>query len=286
MQLSPGATPDPHLADLLLISVGNSRVRCAVARQGSLEPSRVITNGELAEGLRDVLAGLEAGGPLPALIASVHPHAAAEVVRILRSAGVDRIERFTNGSGSARSLDAGGDGGVPVPIEDALEDRGTVGQDRLLCALGAWWRTRQACIVIDAGTAITVDFVDGAGVFQGGAIAPGVRMMLQAMHEHTAALPEADLKTDLPPADVPFGKTTRKAMALGAASSARGLARLLIDRYAEFYEAYPTVIATGGDAPILFEEDPLIERIVPDLQLVGMLAAVERLSQEPGDEDE
>jgi type III pantothenate kinase len=240
-----------------------------------LEPSRVIDNADLQAGMQDFLSGLAGADALPALIASVNPKTTEAVVRALRQGGVDRIERFGLGGGAD----------LPIPIEDALEDRTTVGQDRLLAALGAWWRTRQACIVIDAGTAVTVDFIDGAGIFQGGAIAPGVRMMLRAMHEQTAALPETDIKADLPSPAEPFGKTTRKAMALGAASAARGLARYLIDRYAEYYEAYPTVVATGGDAPMLFEDDPLIERIVPDLQLVGMLAAVERLAQ-PAEDDE
>ena len=76
-----------------------------------------------------------------------------------------------------------------VPINIALDDPATVGQDRLINALGAFRRARQACVVIDVGTALTVDFVDGVGTFQGGVIAPGPRMMLAALHERTAALP-------------------------------------------------------------------------------------------------
>lgn len=267
-------------------------MRCAVARQGALEPSRVINNADFAPALTEFVTGLLAAGPLPALIATVNPPIADEVARVLREAGVEGVERFGNasirgerGNAAAAEPGSGSAGRLPVPIEDALEDRSTVGQDRLLAALGAWWRTKQACIVIDAGTAVTVDFVDGTGVFQGGAIAPGVGMMLRAMHERTAALPEVDIRADLPGPAEPFGKTTKKAMALGAASSARGLARLLIDRYAEYYEAYPAVIATGGDAALLFEDDPLVERIVPDLQLVGMLAAVERLAAAEEDDE-
>jgi type III pantothenate kinase len=70
---------------------------------------------------------------------------------------------------------------------------------------------------------------------------------------------------------------------LGALGSVRGLVHFMIERYAEFYEGYPQIVATGGDAPLLFEKDELVEHIVPDLQLVGILEvarAVENAEQE------
>jgi type III pantothenate kinase len=189
--------------------------------------------------------------------------------------------------------EAGAEGGLgeaelPIPIDHTLDDVQTVGHDRLLDALGAYSRAQSACVVIDAGTAITVDFVDGEGTFHGGAIAPGVKMMFEALHEKTSALPLVTPGPDvMPPAQAeapPFGKSTRPAIALGVLSAARGLVHLLIDRYAEYYEAYPRVIATGGDAALLFENDPLVEHIVPDLTLMGMLEAYQRLEQLDADE--
>jgi type III pantothenate kinase len=190
-------------------------------------------------------------------------------------------------------------------MQTSLDEPGSVGQDRLLDALGAFSRSNQACVVIDAGTAVTVDFVDGQGVFHGGAIAAGLAMMLDALHERTSRLPivkvtpellagprlktaavpgagpsspaEEPLDTDeqtVPLIPEPFGKTTSQAMAIGAAAAVQGLVHILVDRYAEFYGAYPRVVATGGDAPLLFEQDPLVEVIVPDLTLIGMFAAL------------
>jgi type III pantothenate kinase len=160
---------------------------------------------------------------------------------------------------------------LTIPIQNSLTDDSTVGQDRLLNALGAYARAKQACIIVDAGTAITVDFVDGQGVFQGGAIAPGLNLMLKALHEHTAALPE--VKFEVLSDSTPFGKDTRGAMLLGVRSAATGLVRVLAEKYAEFYGGYPQIIATGGDARTLFEGDDLIEHIVPDLTLIGIQAA-------------
>lgn len=162
---------------------------------------------------------------------------------------------------------------IAIPMNHTLDDASTLGQDRLLCAFAAYQKTKQACIIIDAGTAITIDFVDGAGTFQGGAILPGLRMALASMHKQTASLPEID-EMQIDPEYGVFGKDTKHAMILGARASAIGAAHYLIDRYAQAYEAYPQILATGGDAAILFENDDLIEHIVPDLQLIGMLEAV------------
>jgi type III pantothenate kinase len=173
-----------------------------------------------------------------------------------------------------------------------------------LCAFGAYARAKQACVIVDAGTAVTVDFVDGEGAFHGGVIAPGAQMMLDAMHEKTAQLPKVALggqplrggsaeptsiagehesTTPPPPSQEPprsggpnpFGKNTREAMLLGVANSIRGLVQHTVERYADFFGAYPQVVATGGDAPALFGDEitqgGIVESIVPDLQLIGIL---------------
>ena len=141
--------------------------------------------------------------------------------------------------------------------------------------------------MIDAGTCITVDFVDAFGVFQGGAIAPGVALMLRSMHTGTSALP--DIAPPRKGDDTSWmnndtvkgalGKNTKQAMLLGTLNAVRGLVRWQVEKFAETAGAYPRVIATGGDAPLLFDPrvggvgDDLVEHIVPDLQLVGMVAA-------------
>jgi len=132
-------------------------------------------------------------------------------------------------------------------------------------------------VVIDAGTAITVDFVDDRGCFQGGCIAPGLGLMLASLHEHTAALPLIERhEGEIPDVGAgPLGKTTAGAMVHGCLAAIRGMAHGLIDQYAELNNAYPRVVATGGDAPRLFENDELVEAIVPDLVLMGLQATWE-----------
>ncbi|MBX3358005.1 MAG: type III pantothenate kinase [Phycisphaeraceae bacterium] len=276
----PSATP------LLLVSVGNTRTRYAYAIEGQLDPSVSRENSDLGGLLAD-LSGEAADVAQSSAAGSGEGRGVAGARVVIASVNdpvAERIQAHLTETG-AQVFRAGRD--LPIPIQNTLIPPITVGEDRLLNALAAYTRSKQACIVIDAGTAVTVDFVDGAGVFHGGAIAPGVRMMLVAMHEKTAALPAVDLRPDLLPqeGEPPFGKTTPQAMAVGAVAAARGLAHTLIDRYADFYQAYPRVIATGGDAPLLFDGDELVEHIVPDLTLIGLMAACELVMDAVESED-
>jgi type III pantothenate kinase len=250
---------------LLAISVGNTRTRLGVFRGGDLDQAVALENTDPAA-IAQAVGGVTLDRPdAPAVMASVNDPVADALERALESAFRGRWHRF------------GRD--IAVPIRHALPDASSTGQDRLLNALAAYSRFEQACVVIDAGTAVTVDFVDGEGVFQGGAIGPGAGMMLRALHEGTAALPSVEFSRQ-PDPGCPFGRGTSEAMLLGVRSAVIGMARLLTERYAEAYGAYPSVIATGGDAHALFEGDPIVERIVPDLTLLGIHAACERLLSE------
>jgi len=160
---------------------------------------------------------------------------------------------------------------VPVAIGQHLDPETITGVDRLLNGAAAWELAKQACVVIDAGTCVTVDFVDGEGTFHGGAIAPGARMQLEAMHNGTTTLPEVEFE---PPLNEAFGKNTAQAMLQGVFHGIRGMVHQLTEQYAARYGAFPRVIATGGDALTLFEDDDLVEQIVPDLQLQGIAISV------------
>ncbi|MBC8201073.1 MAG: type III pantothenate kinase [Planctomycetes bacterium] len=161
---------------------------------------------------------------------------------------------------------------VPAAIGQHLDPETITGIDRLLNATAAWALCNQACVIIDAGTCVTVDFVDGEGTFHGGAIAPGAKMQLTSMHEGTSALPEVAFKAPLHEA---FGKNTAQAMLQGVFHGIQGMVRQLCEQYAMRYGAYPRIIATGGDAETLFKEDDLIEQIIPDLQMQGIAISVQ-----------
>lgn len=256
---------------VLTISVGNTRTRAGIFEAGELVESGASVNADEPE-LRGLLTRLMGShvSHTYAVLASVNEPVAervsAMVGQLTRGIFPDRLGRD-----------------VAIPVRHSLDQSGTVGQDRWLNAIAAFACTRQACVIVDAGTAVTVDFIDGEGVFHGGVIFPGVRMMLRAMHEHTSALPSIDFQAP----DVargPLGKDTAHAMTLGVLAALRGGVRAQVERCADYYGAYPQVVATGGDAPLLEEDDGVIEHVVPDLTLIGLHECVARQLAEGEDE--
>ncbi|HZW11184.1 MAG TPA: type III pantothenate kinase [Phycisphaerales bacterium] len=250
---------------LLAIAVGNTRTSWAMFRGRESQPPGAEPNAGAGAALAGVV---EEANPGLVALASVNGPVADALAASLAESGF-------------QVLRLGRD--VAPPLRHSLEDASTLGIDRALNAVAAFDLVGAACAIIDAGTAITVDFIDGEGTFHGGGIAPGVNMMLRALHDHTAALPLVSFEAQ-EPSRGPFGKDTRHAMQLGAAAAARGLVRDLVERYAEAYEAYPRVIATGGDAAPLFDDDGLVERIIPELQLIGIQRTIERALTDRGAE--
>ncbi len=261
----PDEGPDQtSIPPLIAVAVGNTRARHGVFRDGKLESTGVHTHDRVddaADAVRVAVgAVMEDAGPDPVVVlGSVAPDRARALADAIKpgTLGVDLFHVGTD---------------IQIDITTSLDDDGvrTVGQDRLLNALAGFELTQQACVIVDAGTAITVDFVDGEGVYHGGAIAPGVSMMLDALHRRTEQLP--GVKFDPPPADRAWGANTPDAMNLGAMGAACGLVRWMVERDAERYGAFPLVLATGGDAALL-ENEGIVDRFVPELQLHGIHAA-------------
>lgn len=253
---------------ILAVNIGSTRAAAGVIDAGEVRDLGHTSVSDVSSSVA-MLAGLartiEPGAGVVA-IASVNPPASASIRAALGAALGGAIGVCTIG------VD------IPIPLLHTLGDSHTTGHDRLLNALAAFDMMREACAVIDAGTAVTVDFVDGAGVFQGGAIAPGARMQLNSLHAGTATLPEVEFAA--PDGAEVYAKNTRQAMLHGVYFGVRGMVRLLAERYAESFGAYPRVIATGGDAPVLFDGDEFVERVVPDLTLRGIGIAVRAALEE------
>lgn len=254
-------------AKLIAVCVGNTRTRVALLSDGQVTEAESVENS-IPGGAESLAKKMLASSEAPAFVlASVNKPFAGKLELALASAA----DVYVVG----RDLE--------IPIRHSLDDDSTVGQDRLLDALGAFSQVKEACVVVDLGTAITIDFVDGEGTFHGGVIAPGIRAMLHAMHETTSALPALEYSNPDPERG-PFGKDTNHAMLLGVRNAVIGLVHQTIEAFAEKYGAFPLAIATGGDASIL-EGDPHIDRFVPDLQMHGV-AAVCRDAISGSDENE
>jgi pantothenate kinase type III len=148
-----------------------------------------------------------------------------------------------------------------------------VGRDRLFAARGALGLCRASAIVVDAGTALTVDAVREDGTFLGGAIAPGPSLLATALAEGTARLPRIEPK----PRPSALGRSTEEALQAGVVVGFRGAARELVDRVEEEagFRGAPVVL-TGGAGRFLREPSAFGARRVleePDLVHLGLLAA-------------
>lgn len=246
---------DPATGTIVVISVGNTNTTFAACVGGDTVEPQSLPNTDISAIARTIASLAEKQGTDIAVLASVNRAVSEPLRRELVSNDLELLQINHD---------------IAIPLKHTLEDTAiaATGQDRLLAAAAAFRIAGQACVVVDAGTAVTVDFVDGKGTFHGGAIAPGLRMSLQALHEHTDALPQVSFAA--PDPAIPYARNTTEAMLHGVYYGIRGLVRQLAERYAIAYEAYPVIIATGGDAQSLFESEELIERIVPNLVLQGI----------------
>ncbi len=170
---------------------------------------------------------------------------------------------------------------IESPMKVLTENPRATGMDRVLALAAAYEQMGKACVVVDAGTAITVNVCNDQGEFLGGAIAPGIGMMLRAMHEQTAGLPEVAFAVP----EGLIGRSTDQAMLHGVYHGARGMVKELVENYATELGTWPDLIATGGDANRLFEGWELVHAISPDLGLYGIaLAYAEHLLKRDADE--
>jgi type III pantothenate kinase len=134
-----------------------------------------------------------------------------------------------------------------LPIRLNVDQPETVGLDRLFGAVAAKAMSLPGwpAITVDVGTAVTVNLIDAEGVFQGGAIFPGPRLMGRALHEFTAKLPLIDLTDPVQDLWRP-AKNTADAIRLGIdAALGAGVAQL-VDLFIDQCPAPPLVFVTGG----------------------------------------
>jgi len=159
-----------------------------------------------------------------------------------------------------------------LPLQVALERPNAAGIDRLLDAVAANARRPQGqpAAIVDAGSAVTVDWLDEEGVFCGGAIFPGLRLMSQALNSYTALLPLVSITTPLPALP---GASTRAAIEAGVYWSVAGGINALIDRMAKQAGVRPTIFVTGGDAQLLSAAVDSSAIVWPEMTLEGIRIA-------------
>ena len=160
---------------------------------------------------------------------------------------------------------------IPVPA--------SIGIDRLLGAVAANHirSPGRPCIVIDLGSAITVDVISAQGNFRGGAILPGMQMSGRALHAFTDRLPLIALSEEPPPS--PVGRSTEEAISSGIYWGTVGALRVLIDQLRRELSSDPMILVTGGNAPLVVEMLDTKVRCEPNLILAGIAIVVDSIRQ-------
>lgn len=162
--------------------------------------------------------------------------------------------------------------GVPLLVDNPKE----IGADRIVNTLAAHTLYGGPAIVVDFGTSTNLDVVSPKGEFLGGALAPGIEISVDALAQRAAQLRKVEL---VKPRSV-IGKNTVEALQSGTiygfAGQVDGLVSRISDELEEQFNERPTVIATGGLAPLIFGVADTLDEHEPDLTLIGLRLIHER----------
>jgi len=248
----PGYDPD---APVIVIDIGNTTTTIGTWHKDQLKtPLSVSTDDETGfdQTIEAYVDAMPKRRVAAVVIGSVVPQA------------LQRIQGYLEGKLDRNALVVGDT--IPLPIDVGVAEAKAIGVDRVCAAAAAYEKLQTGCIIVDFGSAVTVDLVDDEGTLVGGAILPGLKMQLRALHEQTAVLPEVE--PGLP--DTPYGRNTTEAMQAGVCRGIVGAVRGLVEAYASSLNRWPQVIGTGGDLSLIGPICDFLDTQVQHLALRGV----------------
>jgi type III pantothenate kinase len=251
---------------LLAIDVGNTQTHVGAFDGSELvehwrfSTDREATGDEIAIMVHDLLGlrGIEFSDVDAEAISSVVPRLVPEYRQM--------FERYLDRE--ALIVGPGTKTGMPIRLDNPRE----LGADRLVNAVAGYDHCRDACVIVDFGTAITYDAVSAAGEYLGGIIAPGIEISIEALTSRAARLPKVDIER--PRALI--GKSTdasiQSGIVYGFAGQVDGICRRLREELGEGI----TTIATGGLAGVIVDFTETIDLVDDLLTLKGLRLIYER----------
>ena len=247
----------------LLFDVGNTRLKWGVAEDGEIHRTGSITHEKIRE------SGLSA---LTTRLPKAVDTAIASNV-----AGPTFATRLTGvvGAHCGCDLHFAKTERAAFGITNSYKQPRRMGADRWVAMIGAWSEFQSACLIVDAGTAVTIDALDDEGDHLGGQILPGVLMMADALASKTSDIPATrPAAAESFEGIAMFARNTRNAVGSGALSAVAGaVERAITTLRSNAYDA--TVVLTGGDASRILTalEEPPLHR--PNLVLQGLAQMLE-----------
>lgn len=238
----------------LLVDLGNTRLKWALLGREGLAPAHAAPYGPpgIAEAARVAWKGL--ARPDRILVGSVAgPDRDAELRAVARELWASEPD-FAKAQAQAAGVTSG------------YDSPGQLGVDRWLALVAVHADRRGATCVVDCGTAVTIDLIDGSGLHRGGLILPGLRLMQECLLARTRIPPFPVL-----PAQVDLGRETAAAVANGALLAVVGAVRETLVRAARTLGRPPRLVIAGGDARALAAALEGTAELRPDLVLEGLV---------------
>ena len=244
---------------LLAIDIGNTNIDLALFEESLLVSKKTISTRQINYGDHEIsVSEFIKNNSLDKRIS------AALISSVVKGLGSNFVHYCSQNKIAAKQVDSTWDLGIVIdyyPPEHA-------GIDRLLSATAAFEIAPQkhSVVIADAGTAVTVDLVDSSGTYLGGTIAPGLKLMSQALTSNTSLLPDINLEKNpsLPASNTPEG--IRSGVLYGTASMIDGLG----ERLAQSVSTPTWSVITGGDGPLLFSHIHRYQKCICNLVLYGL----------------
>lgn len=242
---------------MLAIDIGNTNITTGIFEGSDLIEVYRVPTEECLKGSAFLAHVPDLCNALPdsAVMVSVRS-AAAKII----------IKEFEESTGASPMLV---DVTTPMGIEVSYETKETLGMDRLVCAAAAFHLYREKhrpVIVIDMGTATTIDYVSEDGVFFGGMIAPGIKSAYQGL---ISAAPQLPMLHDLFESDL-VGTSTEACVRSGVVMGHACMIRKVVEMMARQNKAKPVVVLTGGTSGMVAKGLPKTYMIDNDLILKGL----------------
>lgn len=215
---------------MLVLDIGNTRVKWGVRERGRWRATGSSASRPL-ETLPERLAALPAA-PLVAYSNVAGRTADRAVATLAAATGARRVRIVSQAAGCG--------------VRNGYADPRQLGSDRWAALVAAWSLVRGPAVVVNAGTAATVDLLDGSGTFIGGIICPGIGLMLESLQRRSRVLRSgAGRVRKAPP------RNTADAMQTGAVLALAGAIETMARRLAARCRSEPRIVLSGGDAPLL-----------------------------------
>ncbi|MDD3089650.1 MAG: type III pantothenate kinase [Candidatus Omnitrophica bacterium] len=240
----------------LLIDIGNTNTSIAVCDRGKIKKRYFIHTAKKQLKARSMVRLLGKDGSLitNVLIVSVVPKFLTLLEKSLGKALKDVTVKVVGRD-------------VRIPIVNRYSRPREVGKDRLVTAFAAAELYGAPVLVLDFGTALTLDYVSEKREYKGGMIFPGLRLSLGSLVSHTALLPKIEIG---PIKGHLIGKSTKDSMNKGLVMGYGALCDGLIARFRREYGNAFKVVATGGDSRLISRVSTGIQKVDMDLMFKGL----------------